>query len=218
MILEEGDEKGDEDEHDKQTGNKRGRSQYRERRKKNSKKHQSMDMQESDANDTDAVFGAITDLDMEGFDTGLETGFDTEHDRRAQSCGSFEDVSMEKRSDHEDETANDKGGYDDGFKFEIVMKPTISDSQDEASDFSLDISEDESLQVVMGYDKELNILTVGKPALAPPDRKSGYSSEIDEVLDVDRQKKQKRRDPKKRYFICSHALLLLQILKYLKEK
>ena len=154
------------------------------------------DRAQSEDNDTDVFNDAITDLDMDAFDTGMDTAFNTDNDQETLLHESFEEIVMDDVQTGETEVSNTNDRAEGGdFDFEIVMKPMITDSQehDIESDFSLGISEDESVTVVMSFDKKLNKLKAIPPTLAPPKQKSGYSSEVDEDEEQDDVKPRKKK-------------------------
>ena len=155
----------------------KGRTESRIKRKKSLKSRR--DRQKSEDNDTDVFNDAVTDLDLDAFDTGMDTAFNTDNEQGGLSNESFEEITMGDKMKTSEHIYGENESVGGDFDFEIVMKPTMTDSQGE-SDFSLDISEDESVTVVMGFDKKLNLLTAVPPSLPLPKHRSGYSSEIEE--------------------------------------
>ena len=179
---------------------KRKRKTKSIRRKKTLRQLSKKDRQQSEDNDTDVIFDAVTDLDMDAFDTGMDTAFNTENERELHSNESFEEISMEHaKTEGQMKRRGSNLSYGEDCEFEMATKPEMSDSHDDSSDseYSLVISEDDSVTVVMGFDKDLNALTIAPTSLVPPKAKSGYSSELEDDAEEDAVPKRKREHKKK---------------------
>ena len=154
------------------------------KRKKSMKERR--DRLQSDENENDVFNDAITDLDMDAFDTGVESAWNTDIDQDTLVNESFEQITVdqkERASKDICDTSQTLEGND--FDFEIVTKPVMTDEVEAESDFSIGISEDESVTVVMSFDKKLNLLRAIPPTLAPPKPTSGYSSEVEDDDETD---------------------------------
>jgi len=154
------------------------------KRKKSMKERR--DRLQSDENENDVFNDAITDLDMDAFDTGVESAWNTDIDQDTLVNESFEQIIVdqkERASKDICDTSQTLEGND--FDFEIVTKPVMTDEVEAESDFSIGISEDESVTVVMSFDKKLNLLRAIPPTLAPPKPTSGYSSEVEDDDETD---------------------------------
>ena len=149
---------------------------------------------QSDENENDVFNDAITDLDMDAFDTGVDSAWNTDIDQETLVNESFEQIIVdqkEKASKDICDTNQSPEGND--FDFEIVAKPVMTDEAEAESDFSIGISEDESVTVVMSFDKKLNLLRAIPPTLAPPKPISGYSSEVEDDDETDEVMPRKKK-------------------------
>ena len=149
---------------------------------------------QSDENENDVFNDAITDLDMDAFDTGVDSAWNTDIDQDTLVNESFEQIIVDqkvKASEDICDTSQSPEGND--FDFEIVAKPVMTDEVEAESDFSIGISEDESVTVVMSFDKKLNLLRAIPPTLAPPKPISGYSSEVEDDDETDEVMPRKKK-------------------------
>ena len=162
----------------------------------------------SEEQDTDVfVDDPVTDIDGTSFETGFETGFDSDKENdKLQSDESFDRLNDDDMQDYViiSPIKEASKGYhvvtknsNDKINIGISLKKTGSTEIEIDSDFSLGISDDEDIDEEKI--KQEVYESQKKRQLAPINRRSGYSSEVDEEENTDDSyQRQKRRDPKKK--------------------